>query len=129
MAHPTLWALSVGLSLMVIGLGGHWVEWTFRDLPDVEARVSAWSLAGQVLGLASVAGLSLALSRRKPVGRLPWASVWIGLALYCLPLFLFAVTGRSALMPAVLPGICLVALGWVMLAAGLLRQAKHGAKD
>lgn len=130
MAHPALWALSVSLSLLVIGLGGHRVEWAFRDVPDVQGRLSAWSHAGQVMALTSVAGLTVSLSRRKPRGWIPWASIWAGLLLYCVPLFLFAVTGRGEGMPLVLPGICVLALGWGMLALGLRRiPEKEGAAD
>ena len=40
-------ALNVGLALLALGLGGHWLEWALTDEDDAAPRGSALALAAQ----------------------------------------------------------------------------------
>lgn len=130
MANPGFWAANVGLALLALGLGGHWLDWAYRDLPHVADRVEAWNLAAQVYVGASLGALAVALcpapyASSVEAARVAWIAICGGLVLFAAPLFIYALTGQTFAMVALLPGILSLSLGWIILAAKLLVAHKR----
>lgn len=125
MANPGFWAANVGLALLALGLGGHWLDWAYRDLADVADRVEAWTLAAQVYVGASLGALAVTLcpapyAPSVQTTRVAWFAICAGLILFAAPLFIYALTGQTFAMVALLPGILGLSLGWLILAAKLV---------
>ncbi|MEM9438452.1 MAG: DUF423 domain-containing protein [Pseudomonadota bacterium] len=117
---PAFLALNVALALAALALGGHWVEWHFRDLDDVASRTSAFELGAQVHAASAVAALAAALGRTHL--NAPIISGLFGTFVFSGALYAFATLGWKATMPGTVIGSVLLIASWLWIAAKLWRD-------
>ncbi|MEM6896763.1 MAG: DUF423 domain-containing protein [Pseudomonadota bacterium] len=116
-----LLSVNIALALAALAVGGHWVEWHFREAADVESRVSAFTLAAQVHAATAIAAFAAALSPTS----LRWPIIMglVGTLAFSGALYGFATVGWKAGMPGTVIGTILIALSWLWIALRLARRA------
>ena len=117
---PAFLAFNVALALAALALGGHWVEWHFRELDDVASRTSAFELGAEVHAVSAVA--ALAAARGRAHFNAPIITGVFGTLIFSGALYAFATFGWKATMPGTVFGSVLLIASWLWIAAKLWRD-------
>ena len=115
-----LLSLNVGIGLLCLALGGHWVDWHFRALADVAARTSAFELGSQVHAVSAVAYFAAGMGSHAIFA--PLTIGLIGSLTFSGALYAFAIFGWTAVMSATVIGAVLIGLSWIWIALRLQQE-------